>query len=245
MQGDSERVYDELSSDQAVRELTDEISCPSQKRRHGRYGGASTWTPWLRRSRSRGQATRRGCKGRPTCRRWPCARLPGRLHDGQRLLPSNPDAGEPSPETAVDRAQPRSSLAHGALEHADLVTKSEILQRQVTLGHEERAGGYEEGSDQIEHGWGTSPHLPELFKDHATDEYLASTLLDSDGQPLDPKRQVLGGKVRAAGGGMPGRGVAPPFVLGWRAPGLRSAVAHRRRRSASALANVTYPSDRT
>jgi hypothetical protein len=78
----------------------------------------------------------------------------GRMDDGQRLLPPNPDPGEPSPEAAVDRAQAQSSLAHGALEHADLVTQGQVLDCQIALRADERADGAEQASQHSHHGLG-------------------------------------------------------------------------------------------
>jgi hypothetical protein len=76
------------------------------------------------------------------------------MDDGQRLLPPNPDPGEPSPEAAVDRAQAQSSLAHGALEHADLVTQGQVLDCQIALRPDERADGAEQASQHSHHGLG-------------------------------------------------------------------------------------------
>jgi hypothetical protein len=55
------------------------------------------------------------------------------------------------------------------------VTEGKVLERQRPLRPEERPGGSDEASEDVQHGPAAMPEQSEIFKDFAVDEFLVTT----------------------------------------------------------------------
>jgi hypothetical protein len=55
------------------------------------------------------------------------------------------------------------------------VTEGKVLERQRPLRPEERPGGSDEASEDVQHGPAAMPGQSEIFKDFAADEFLVTT----------------------------------------------------------------------
>ena len=95
-------------------------------------GGGPRWTGRTAQSSTRGSggaATAARCRG----------------HDHERLPPPGPDPGQPDPQEAIGRAQPRPGRR--SLVHGELVAQGEVLEGELTMAAAEEG----EEPKQVEH----------------------------------------------------------------------------------------------
>ena len=109
---------------------------------------------------------RRAASGRPAGTRGPVlaetAPLPpqngiGR-HDDESLPPAGPDSGQPDPQQAVDRAQPRPG--RHSLVDGELLAQGQVFEGELTMAADEEG----EEPKQVEH---KGDHEPRLWPDGA------------------------------------------------------------------------------
>ena len=71
----------------------------------------------------------------------------GRLHHDEHLLPTGPQPGRPDSQPPVTATEPNTPHADDSYQGSNLVAQGEVVEHQLALSLDERAGGAEETPD--------------------------------------------------------------------------------------------------